>query len=212
MSQTRYIHQDPQGLPPLIQQNRFAVLDIETTGLSRHKDEVIQVAVAQVDYGRPRFRGVVHVRPTRTIHPEALAVHGISFEVLQHAFPFETLAPDILTLIGERTLLGYGSSTLDIPILQRQFAEQAGRRFDPPSLDVLSWTRKLLPKTEKKNLKSAATFLEVPLLEGHDAFDDIRMTWNVFITLAARHETLGQAVLDDTLSTRPVPELQGVIL
>lgn len=212
MSQYRYFHQDPEGLPAIVKENRFAVLDVETTGLSRHRDEVIQVAIAQVDYGRPRFRGYVHVRPSRTIHPEAQAVHGITFEVLQHAFPFADLAPTILELIGGRTILGYGSSTLDLPILKRQFVEETTLKFDPPSLDVLTWARRFLPKEEKKTLKNAAALVGVPVLDAHDAFDDCRMTWNVFVTLAATYTELGIAPLEEILSTRPVPEPVGILL
>lgn len=197
-------------LPPLIAENRFAVVDCETTGVNIHRDEVIQIAIIQIDHGRPRFRTTCYVQPTRIIAEHAMDKHGITWDVLQHAPRFGDVADEILSFIGNRTLLGYQVDRFDCVFLRRQLAE-SGRSFNTDALDVLKYERKFGGKG-KHNLVAAAERWEVPILRAHDAFDDCRMTWNVFLQLASRHPELGSAPLHEVLTLRAAAPLEDVAI
>lgn len=201
MSQHRLTYDEPV-LPPLIAQHRYAVIDCESTGLNRHKDEVIQLALVQVDHGRLRFRVWTHVQPTVTIHPAAGDVHGIDFATLQHAPPFGAIAEDLLRFIGTRTVLGWSCDSLDIPVLKRQFAE-AGMSWTPTVIDILKHERRLAgPSSGKHNLGAAAERWGVPSLPRHDALNDCRTAWNIFVTLAGRFPEFGALPLEEALTTK----------
>ncbi|APU88989.1 DNA polymerase III subunit epsilon-like protein [Virus Rctr197k] len=186
------------SLPRIVRENRFLVLDVETTGLNTLRDEVVQIAVVQVDHGRPALRASSYVQPKRIISDGALAAHGITWDVLEHAPPLGMVWKDFAALINGRCLLGFGLARFDVPLLSRQLGEH-GLLFEHKALDVLPWERKFGGKG-KHNLKAAAERWGVPVLAQHDALADCRMTWNVFLQLAQRHPELGEAELDDVLS------------
>ena len=192
-------------LPPLIQKNRFVVLDLESTGVNLYRDEVVQIAVIQVDYGRPRIRAVSYVQPKRAISDGAMAAHGITWDILKHAPTLAEVWADFEQLMSDRVLLGYGIARFDVPLLARQLAE-GGLRFDRPGLDVLPWERRLGGKG-KHNLAAAAERWGVPLLPRHDALADCRMTWNVFLKLAELHPELGAAKIGEIFTFREAPPL-----
>lgn len=189
-------------LPRIVQENRYAVIDCETTGVNINRDEIVQVAIAQIDNGRPAIRASTFVQPKRIISDEAIAKHGITWDVLQHAPPLTAVWPELRALISDRCLIGYNVS-FDYKLLCRQLGEN-GIQFDAPALDVLAWERKFAGKGGKHNLVAAAERWGVPVLAHHEALADCRMCWNIFVQLASRFEELGNAVLADILSIRTV--------
>ena len=114
-------------IPRVIAEGRYAIVDVETTGLDRVRDEIIQVAYGQVDLGRLGMRGVATCRPYREIQYGAQLKHGLTAETLEGSQSFSDIAGDLYALIGSRTLLVYGN--LDQPMLQHHF-KMRDRPFD----------------------------------------------------------------------------------
>lgn len=194
-------------LPKLIRENRFCVIDCETTGVNIHRDELVQFAVVQVDYGRPSIRASSLVRPHRRIADGAIDAHGLTWQMLEHAPELTEVWPDFRTLIGSRTLVGFNVA-FDHRILSRQLAEN-GVQFDAGAVDVLTWERRFAGKGGKHNLLACIERWELPVLEAHDALADCRMTWNLFVTLAARFPELGELALEEALAIKPAPPLSA---
>lgn len=193
------------NLPRIVRENRFAVLDLETTGVNKLRDEIVQIAIVQIDHGRPRIRASTYVQPKRIISEGAMKAHGITWDVLEHAPKLAEVWPELQVLIGDRCLLGYGIKTFDHPLLMRQLAEN-GISFDAPAVDVLPFERKYGGKG-RHNLLAAAERWGVPILPRHEAMADCRMTWNVFVRLATQFDELGSAALADILAVREAPPL-----
>lgn len=154
----------------------YAVIDVETTGL-RREDQIVQLGIVQIDHGRPRLRVTMNFRPTVDMDFRAEAVHGLSREVLEAAHPFNELAPDILHLLGERVLIGFGNWRFDDKRLLRALLPT---QLLPTSIDVYqlfkTYTSAPLPQT----LEAATRYFGLPEYARHNAFDDCRSAWNVF--------------------------------
>lgn len=189
--------------PALVAENRYAVIDVETNVVYSTTAEIIQIAVIQIDYGRPRFRTSCYIQPLRTLSPGAVEKHNITWDVLQHAPRFADVAAELLSYIGDRVLLGYNSDRFDYRILKRQLAE-AGHTVNLAGLDVLHWERKLAGPGGKHNLTAAIERWELPLYQAHDAFDDARMTWNLFCRLCERCLEFGALPLADALTMKAI--------
>lgn len=204
---------DTSKFPRIVRENCFCVLDLEATGLSP-RDEIIQVAAIQIDRGCIGLRAASYVRPlTAKIGDGAYAKHGIDYTTLQHAPTFEEIAGDLEVLIGNRCLLGFGIERFDYPMLARHYARY-GQPFYRRTLDVLLWERKLFTeKGAKHNLNVVAERYGIVQRAHHDALDDCRTTWNVFLRLAAQHEALGELELHEAaVDHEPEPLPEGVSL
>ena len=91
---------------------REIVLDTETTGLdAAGGDRLIEVGcveiVNRIPTGREFHR---YLNPDRDIHPEAVAVHGLTREFLQDKPCFEVIADEFLEFIGDAPLVAHNAA------------------------------------------------------------------------------------------------------
>ncbi len=67
---------------------RFAVLDVETTGLDPDRDSVVEMACVRVWNDRIADQWSTLVQPREAIPPFATAIHGIDDTMVRHAPTF----------------------------------------------------------------------------------------------------------------------------
>jgi len=105
----------------LLDEVTFAVLDVETTGLApQFGDRVCEVALLRFrgDGELDRFHTLVN--PQRPISPGAFAVNGIRDRDLVDAPIFAEVAPRLLSLLEESTLVAH-NAPFDLSFLAVEF-------------------------------------------------------------------------------------------
>ncbi len=90
----------------LLARSNWVVLDTETTGLDGTA-QVIQIAVVQPD-GRPAIDTLV--RPTGRIPPDAIAIHGITDEMVATAPSYREIHPLLQEVVRGRTIIAYNAA------------------------------------------------------------------------------------------------------
>lgn len=103
---------------------RFAVLDVETTGLSADQgDRVVEIAVIVLD---ENFRVVRMldslVHPCRRIPPYVASIHGITDAAVQEAPTFTQLIPELMECVSDVTHLVAHNISFDLGFLRSEFA------------------------------------------------------------------------------------------
>jgi DNA polymerase III subunit epsilon len=90
---------------------REIVFDTETTGLERLEDRVIEIGGVELVNRFPTGRTFhVYINPQgRAVHPEALAVHGISNEQLADKPTFPEIANDFLDFFDGAKLVAHNA-------------------------------------------------------------------------------------------------------
>lgn len=106
------------------------VFDVETTGLQKERDQIIELAVqAGLDPDAPRR--CWRYRPSVPMDPESERVHGIGAADLAAEPPFLSHAAELHGMFTEaQVLIGYNVG-FDLDMLQAEFA-----RAGLPPLDV----------------------------------------------------------------------------
>src|SRR5690606_23160595 len=74
---------------PSMAEQRIVILDCETTGTDRARDQIIEVCIQRGLRGEAR---TWRTKPTVSIHPDAQAAHGITLEQLEACPPFADVA------------------------------------------------------------------------------------------------------------------------
>jgi DNA polymerase-3 subunit epsilon len=126
---------------------REIVLDTETTGLDAAKgDRLIELGcveiVNRIPTGREFHR---YLNPERDIHPDAVAVHGLTPEFLKDKPLFATVVDEFLDFIGDAPLVAH-NATFDFGFINAELA-----RLDRPPLpfsrlvDTLALARRRHP-------------------------------------------------------------------
>ncbi len=179
---------------------RFAVVDVETSGLSVQRHRVLQVGVVVVDgtgavidrwasLVRPRRRLFHRVGPTR--------LHGIHRRDVRGAPPLADVMQRLATAIDGAVFVAHNAE-FDLAFLHKAAAE-AGTPFPVDrSLCTLRLSRRLDPgRTMSHRLGSLCERYDVVLVRPHDALADADATAAVLPHLFAAHGiTSGQQVRD----------------
>lgn len=167
-----------------------AFLDLETTGLNRAKDRIVELALLIL---YPDGRVVDRVRrfnPEIPIPPEASAVHGIGDADVADEAPFHRRARSLAGLLDGCDLAGFNIRGFDLHILLEEF-RRAEVPFDVKDRRLID-AQLIFHREEPRDLTAAARFY---LDEDHDdgahtAQGDVRMTARVLAAQLARYPNL----------------------
>ena len=187
----------------------FTFVDVETTGLDATTGvRVCEIALLRVQGNRElaRFESLVH--PQRPMHPDALAVHGITDAMLVGAPTFATLLPQIHALLQDAVLVAH-NARFDVGFLRHEW-QLAGHTF--PFLagaDTLALAQARY-RFRHNSLGAIASELGVTPTALHRAMADVCTTWQVWQHFMADMRQEGPVMLAHVLyphSRRPVEEL-----
>ena len=158
---------------------RFAVVDVETSGLSVRRHHLLQVGVVVVDADgvvldrwsslvRPRWRWLARVGPT--------SLHGIRRRDVRDAPPL----PEVLTHVAsmlDGTVFVAHNAEFDLAFLRKAAAASGIRLPIDTSLCTLRLSRQLDPaRTSSHRLGAICERYGVELVRPHDALADADAT------------------------------------
>ncbi len=191
------------GVSDPVRTQRFAVVDVETSGLSLRRHDVLQVGVVVVDgegtvidrWGSllaPRHRFWYRVGPT--------GLHGIHRRDVRHAPPAGDVLTELAARIGDARFVAHNAE-FDVAFL-RKAAQHAGVQLpltDP--ICTLRLSRALDPERLKSHrLADLCARYGVDLVRPHDALADADATAAVLPHLLREH---GIEHTDQLPPTRP---------
>ncbi|OLP54021.1 DNA polymerase III subunit epsilon [Rhizobium rhizosphaerae] len=126
---------------------REIIFDTETTGLDNKLDRVIEIGGVELDNHFPTGRTFhVYINPgDRAVHPEALAVHGITDDFLKDKPRFEEVVEQLVDFFGDARWVAH-NATFDMGFINAEFA-RLGRAPVPADkvLDTLALARRKHP-------------------------------------------------------------------
>lgn len=177
--QTRY----PQG---------YAVVDVETSGLSPSSHRVLQVAISQVaPDGTTERNWSTLLDPG--CDPGPVHVHGLTRQRLAGSPQFVDVAAQVSELVGGRILVAHNAQ-----FDWRFLAAEARRSNAPLAVDsrlcTMALTRLLDLPLPNLKLESVAAYWGVRQLAAHDAVDDTRVLVEVLRHSLASADRLGLAL------------------
>ena len=178
---------------------RFVILDVETTGLSsRYGDKIIEVAAVKCEGLRVTEHFESLINPERPLSYGAYQVNRISSEMLKDAPLAAEVLPRLYRFIQGSCLVGHNIK-FDLGFLRHEFASLGlSLGNEVPALDTCQMARGLLPNLGKHSLKAVAYAVGIEELQQHRAMADVEMTYEVFralLQVAERRDIFSLAVL-----------------
>jgi DNA polymerase-3 subunit epsilon len=184
-----------------INKEHFVCIDCETTGLDSKQDKIIEVAVVHFTLEQNIGSCEYLVDPQCIIPETSIAIHKITQEMVTGKPLISTVLPEILELIGKKTIVGHGVG-FDIEVL----ALAAEKAMIPCTLrqnlylDTLRMARHY-GDSPTNSLEQLRRHFNITEEGAHRAMNDVIVNMEVFKYLAKRFRTTEQ--LFDTLS-RPI--------
>ena len=153
---------------------RFAVVDTETTGLSR-SDRIVEFACVTIIDGEIADEYDTLLQPNRDIGPTH--IHGLSPSMLEGAPEFEAVAGDIAARLHGAILVAHNIS-FDLRMLNQEIQRVQAMSFDPGAgICTYKLTR------QKLSVAADQAGLDQP---DHSALTDARITAKLLLALTDR--------------------------
>lgn len=182
------------------------VLDVESTGLDKMKDHIIQFSGIEVDPEKYEIiRSLnLYIKPSvpYTMSLGAFFKHHITPSQLQDELTFAEVADTITEFIGDNDVLVYNGLSFDIPMLKNEYARCGKVGPDWAHLNIydafLEEKRRNGNTLEEtfKRYANGRTMLDEGL-QAHDALSDIKATLFVFTRQQLDKEYGPEAIIGD---------------
>ena len=177
----------------------FAVVDVETTGLSALAgDRICEVAIVTAKNGQIADQYQTLVNPGRPISYGASAVNGISNSMVRNAPSFRSIASDVLELLDGAVLVAHNAS-FDLSFISTELRAAGYSPPDNPVIDTLALARRNYSFGSNK-LGNVARSLGIQTHGLHRALADATITWHVLKKFLWDMESQGVHTLADLLS------------
>lgn len=165
---------------------REIIFDTETTGLDSSMDRIIEIGAVELENRFVTGRNFhVFINPDgREVHPEALAVHGISNEQLADKPKFQEVVQDWLDFIEGATLIAHNAS-FDVGFFDAEFARLGFPPIDQDRVvDSLSLARRRHPMGPNSLDALCKRYgIDNSMREKHGALLDSELLAEVYIEL-----------------------------
>ncbi|MCI8422125.1 MAG: PolC-type DNA polymerase III [Lawsonibacter sp.] len=175
--------------------DEIVCFDLETTGLSKKHDAIIEIGAAVLKNGEITETFDIFVDPGRVLSPETVQLTSITDEMLKGAPSQEEALRAFLAFAGDRPLAAHNAD-FDMGFVA-EGCQRYGIPFENASVDSLVMAQNLLPELSKHKLNLVAEHLHLPEFHHHRANDDAAMVAYMLPHFFRRLEEAGLRRLDE---------------
>ncbi|MDQ3002325.1 MAG: exonuclease domain-containing protein, partial [Fibrobacterota bacterium] len=183
----------------------FVAFDLETTGLERDTDEIIEIGAVRVRNGAIVDRMSCFLKAVKALSPLVESLTGIGKEMLEDAIEPKEGLEEFLRFAGGSPLVAHNSD-FDAAFLEHALSKAGMPPLANSVFDSLLLARTAWPAMDSHRLESLVEKLGIPPQKAHRALPDAEQA--AFLWLKAEEKLAGysprtQAALGRVLSTGP---------
>lgn len=172
-----------------LREQRWVVVDLETTGLNLTKDLVLSIGAVLIEDGAIDFSQQFERTLQRTEHKlsPSVLIHGLGpSAIAAGSDPVEALL-DFMEFVGDSPLLAF-HAPFDQHMLGRALKDSLGYRLQHPFLDIADMAPLLCPKAHirKAGLDDWIDYFKLQVGERHHASADALATAELALILFSR--------------------------
>ena len=162
-----------------MENERYVVLDIETTGFSAASHKITEIGAVKIENGE--ITGEFHqlVNPEVPVPWRITEITGITSEMLEEMPTIGEVLPLFFEFCEDCAIVAHNAS-FDMGFIKLN-AFQQGLECNYEIVDTLRMARKFFPNLENHKLNTVATHLNVEHINHHRAMGDARATAQIFL-------------------------------
>ncbi len=159
--------------------NEYIVLDLETTGLSKHKHQITEIAAVKVKDNKIKDEFHTLVNPCTPIPSFITRITGITNEMVQSAPKVNKVLPHFLNFLEDNVIVAH-CATFDYGFISANTTKHLNKLFNNEKICTRKLATRLLPQLPSKKLSSICEHLDITNLQAHRAMTDVLATNEVF--------------------------------
>lgn len=168
----------------------YISLDIETTGLSYERDDIIEIGAVKFDGEKVKDSFQTFLQISSPLPPLITHITGITKDNLKDAPFLEDVYEDLLGFVGELPIIGHN---IDFDL---DFLATKGIVLSNPRFDTLQLSTIMLPKLPSHSLEIITEALNIKHKDKHRALDDATATADLFNILAKKIAEIDNKTLE----------------
>jgi DNA polymerase III epsilon subunit family exonuclease len=170
----------------------YVVVDTETTGLDKDRDDIVQIGAVRIIDGEVRAAESFErlVNPGRPIAQAATRFHGITDDTVADAAGIDEVLSEFSDFAGNAVLVGHNIA-FDLAIMNRTHS------IDNPALDTMLLSIGAFPQRRDHTLDALAEHFEEPVQNRHTAPGDAELTARLFLRLLPELDHVGARLFGD---------------
>lgn len=192
----------------------YAIIDIETTGLSPGNEKITEIAIFIHDGKKVVNELVSLVNPEKKIPYRIISITGINNQMVEGAPKFYEIAKQIVEITQDCILVGH-NVRFDYGFLRHEFLS-FGYAYERKTIDTIKLARKLVPGRKSYSLGELCADLDINNTARHRAAGDALATvklFEMFLAIDPNPENLnlrGMNVNNNKDFVSKLPEKAGV--
>ena len=176
--------------------SEFVSLDLETTGLSKIENEIIEISALFFKNGKVVDEITTLVKPNKSIPKNITDITSIDNLMVQESPSINEVLDDLINFLENKIIVGHN---IDFDI---GFLDQACIKYNKSIkfksiCDTLALSRSVLFNFDKFNLEFLSNEFKMSIKNAHRARYDALNTGNLFLILIEQAASLPKSVLND---------------
>lgn len=156
----------------------YAIIDIETTGLSPSSEKITEIAIITHDGKNIVDEFSTLINPERKIPYRIINLTGINNHMVESAPKFYEVAKQIVEITDGKVIVGH-NVRFDYGFIRNEF-KSLGYIYERKTLDTVKLSRKLIPGRKSYGLGRLCKDLEIENHARHRASGDAMATTKLF--------------------------------
>ena len=157
----------------------FVILDFETTGLSKTKNKITEIAAVKVRDGYIVDKFETLVNPECYIPFHITSMTGITNDMVRESPTLESVLKDFVSFIGSSVLVAHNAE-FDYGFLSHNVQEILNQNINNEKVCTRKLAKKLLPNLSRRSLSEICSHFEIHNESAHRAMGDVKATFQVF--------------------------------
>jgi DNA polymerase-3 subunit epsilon len=198
--------------PQITLERPIIFFDLETTGLEKKSDRIVQIGLLKYDTDWTLKKKVDQlINPGIPIPPVVSEIHGITDDMVKDSPTFDDFGGIVYSMMTGCDIAGFNSNRFDIPFLAEELS-RVGFDFDFSAcnlVDVGNMYKILKPRTL---IAAAQEYCNVDLKDAHNAMVDTQATADVFFAQLEQHGEIPKSIAEIALYSnygKPMLDLAG---
>lgn len=170
----------------------YTVVDLETTGLNPHWNDIIEFGAMRVTSGIVSDSYASLVNPGYKIDKFITELTGITNEMLGSAPRVTDILPEFLNFVGDSIIIGHNVN-FDINFIYDTCRKVLNRSFSNDFVDTMRLSRRLFPQESHHRLCDLVKRFAIDKAVEHRALADVEQTNRCYLYMKRHMEENGIA-------------------
>lgn len=167
-----------------LQSAKYCVFDLETTGLSAQRDQIIEIGAVKIVDGQMVDRFQSYIKPTISIPSQITAITKIDDQTVKDAPHLEECFEDFLKFVDDSILVAHNAS-FDMGFLHMACLNLGYSTLENTVINTLDLARTIITDRTRFNLGTVARYYKIPYDQevAHRADYDAQVLSQVFLSM-----------------------------